>query len=112
MIFLKPLDSQLQILLQRFSLPLANLRGQTYDGASNMSGIHRGAQTILLKKQPLVYYTHCSCHCVNLVAKDVAELPLVRDAVSILNELKVLFSNTIKFRNILSQNCASAKYIF
>ena len=46
----------------RLNLPLANLPGQTYDGASNMSGAYNCAQAIIMRDQPLAYYTHCSTH--------------------------------------------------
>ena len=78
------------------------LRGQVYDGASNMSGAYNGAQAILLKKQPLAHYTHCISHRTNLVAGFISSLPGMRDVLAYLNELGKLASNTIKFRNILN----------
>lgn len=100
----KAIGSLILDTLCRFGLPLENLRGLSFDGASNMSGAEKGAQSILMEKQPLAYYTHCSAHCVNLVAKAVADIPFIRDAVSTVNELGVLFSRTIKFRNILKHS--------
>ena len=55
--------------LTRLRLPLSTLRGQTYDGASNMSGVYSGCQAIVLEKQPLALYVHCGAHCCNLVAQ-------------------------------------------
>ena len=46
--------------LQRFQLPLEKLRGQTYDGASNMSGAYNGCQAVLCREQPLASYVHCT----------------------------------------------------
>lgn len=37
--------------LCRLNLPLSPLRGQTYDGAANMSGKHSGAQAVIKKKE-------------------------------------------------------------
>jgi hypothetical protein len=54
--------------LLRLNLLLSGLRGQTYDGAANMSGNSKGAQARIREKQPLVLYVHCCPHCVNLVA--------------------------------------------
>ena len=54
--------------LLRFQLPLAKLRGQTYDGAANMSGAYNGCQAIMCREQPLAGYVHCSAHCSNLIA--------------------------------------------
>ena len=39
--------------LIRLQLPIENLRGQTYDGASNMSGNYNGCQATLGREQPL-----------------------------------------------------------
>lgn len=55
--------------LERLGLPLAQLRGQTYDGASNMSGKYNGTQARIKEKQPLAIFVHCSTHCVNLVTE-------------------------------------------
>ena len=49
----------------RCQLDITNLRGQSYDGASNMAGIYTGVQARIMKEQPLAYYTHCGAHRVN-----------------------------------------------
>ncbi|XP_053484429.1 zinc finger MYM-type protein 1 isoform X1 [Ictalurus furcatus] len=49
------------------NLPLSQLRGQTYNGAANMSGKMQGVQAHLKKEQPLAVYVHCVPHCVNLI---------------------------------------------
>lgn len=43
----------IQDVLLRLNLPTSMLRGQTYDGASNMSGQYRGCQAIIAEQQPL-----------------------------------------------------------
>ena len=86
----------------RFGLSVEYLRGQAYDGASNMSGAYNGAQAILLKEQSLAHYTHCISHSTNSVAGSISSLPSVRDVLSYVNELGKLASNTIKLRNILN----------
>jgi len=48
--------------LEELGLSLDNLRGQGYDGGSNMVGKNNGVQALLLKKQPLAFYTHCFSH--------------------------------------------------
>jgi Domain of unknown function (DUF4371) len=55
--------------LIRLGLPLSKLRGQTYDGASNMSGKYSGTQAKIKEVQPLAIFVHCSAHCVNLVTE-------------------------------------------
>lgn len=38
------------------------MRGQGYDGASNMSGAWNGLQALFLKECPYAYYIHCFAH--------------------------------------------------
>ena len=92
----------------RFELSISNLRGQTYDGASNMSGSYRGCQAIISDKQPLALYVHCGAHCVNLVAQSAAaECNDIMAAMSWLQELGKFFGSSIKFRQLFAQVAAS-----
>lgn len=50
-------------------LPLWCLRGQTYDGAANVSKGVKGVQAVLREKQPLALYVRCRPHCVILVTQ-------------------------------------------
>ena len=85
--------------LLRCQLPLSALRGQTYDGASNMSGKFKGCQALIREKQPLALYVHCGAHCTNLVSQSVCEAVVpVRDAMQSLQELGSLFSQSLKCR--------------
>lgn len=43
--------------LLRLNLPVSSLRGQTYDGAANMSGKFSGVQAELKKIQPFALFT-------------------------------------------------------
>ena len=45
------LSSTIQDVLIRLGLPLDNLRGQCYDGATNMAGDHKGVQSRILALQ-------------------------------------------------------------
>lgn len=86
--------------LIRLDLPIEQLRGQTYDGASNMSGIYNGCQAIIQKEQPLALYVHCAAHCVNLVSQSTCEsIPVVRDALGTVQELGALFSASSNLRH-------------
>ena len=103
--------------LIRLQLPLVQLRGQTFDGASNMSGIYKGCQAIISNRQPLALYTHCGSHCTNLVAERVTSLgPLVRNSMQVVQEIGSLFSASIHCRTTfvrmsLSSESASMKKI-
>ena len=92
-------------------LSMFNLRGQCYDGASNVSAVYKGTQTLIQKEQPLVYYTHCSSHRLNLVYKSVAQSKALLGSISIVNDIGVLFSKSGKFSN-LYQSIDNDKTIF
>ena len=44
------------------NLNIQNIRGQGYDGASNMRGEWNGLQALILKDCPYAYYIHCLAH--------------------------------------------------
>ena len=51
----------LQYALIRFCFLLENLRGHSYDRASNIYVRYNGLQTSLIcQEQQLTYYTHCT----------------------------------------------------
>ena len=52
----------------RLNLPIEMLRGQCYDGASNMSGRYNGVQKLIKQRQPKAVYIHCAAHHMNLAA--------------------------------------------
>ena len=65
------LSNMIQDALLRLNLPITDLRAQTYDGASNMSGKYPGCQARIKEVQPLAHYTHCGAHVTHLVCSKV-----------------------------------------
>ena len=67
--------------LNELQIPLRNMIGKGFDGASNMSGKDNGVQQHLNEAgATLSLYFHCFAHCLNLVLGKTAEtLPLVKD---------------------------------
>ncbi|XP_030486911.2 uncharacterized protein LOC115703821 [Cannabis sativa] len=49
-------------ILSNYSLDLQSIRGQGYDGASNMRGQWNGLQALILSECPYAYYVHCFAH--------------------------------------------------
>src|SRR5262249_16902024 len=64
--------------LAHYNLHIHNMRGQGYDGASNMRGAWNGLQALFLKDCPYAYYIHCFAHQLQLTlvaaAKDVQSI--------------------------------------
>ena len=56
------LKREICIVLSRYNLLTENLRGQGYDGASNMRGEWNRLQALFLKDCPYAYYIHCFAH--------------------------------------------------
>ncbi|CAI0412459.1 unnamed protein product [Linum tenue] len=71
----KTLYSAIRSALSFYKFPIQNLRGQGYDGASNMRGEWNGLQELFLKDSPQAYYVHCMAHRLQLslvaAARDV-----------------------------------------
>ena len=56
--------------LIRMNLTLSKVRGQCYDGASNMSGLRNGVARQIKDMEKKGLYTHCYGHSLNLAASD------------------------------------------
>ncbi|CAM8993766.1 unnamed protein product [Rhodiola kirilowii] len=72
------LKDEISRILAQYDLNEENMRGQGYDGASNMSGQFNGLQALFLKDCPYAYYVHCFAHrlqlTLNYVAKEVPDV--------------------------------------
>ncbi|KYM96912.1 Zinc finger MYM-type protein 1 [Cyphomyrmex costatus] len=63
----------IQDFLLRFNLNMFDMRGQCYDGASNVSGRLTGLQARIRDIKPRALYVHCVAHKLNLVVQDGLE---------------------------------------
>jgi len=61
------LKSSIDSLLAKFKLSLKQVRGQGYDGASNMRGEFNGLQSLIMRESRTTYYVHCFAHQLQLV---------------------------------------------
>lgn len=57
--------------LTKFDIDINKCRGQGFDGASVMSGIHSGVRKRILDIVPNATYIHCNAHKLNLVLSDI-----------------------------------------
>ncbi|CAO2820379.1 unnamed protein product [Amaranthus hypochondriacus] len=55
------------------SLTLSRVRGQGYDGASNMKGAIGGLKTLIMNECPSAHYVHCFAHQLQLTLVAVAK---------------------------------------
>ena len=72
------------------------------DGASNMSGVYRGLAAQFREAAPLVLYTHCYAHVLNLVVKDLLQdINNLKHVMGVLQSLyNFLESHSTKRHNI------------
>ena len=68
----KTLKEGIDCLFAKHNLSLSRLRGQGYDGASNMRGEFNGLKALILKENPSAKYVHCFAHQLQLVVVTVA----------------------------------------
>ncbi|XP_052627154.1 uncharacterized protein LOC128133675 [Lactuca sativa] len=67
------LKETLDNLFSRHGLSISSLRGQGYDGASNMKGELGGLKTLILNENASAYYIHCFSHQLQLTLVAVAK---------------------------------------
>ncbi|WVZ77319.1 hypothetical protein U9M48_025200 [Paspalum notatum var. saurae] len=67
------LKAALDAMLLGHGLSIHNVRGQGYDGASNMRGEFHGLQRLVLDENPYAFYIHCFAHQLQLVVVSVAK---------------------------------------
>ncbi|XP_028092674.1 zinc finger MYM-type protein 1-like [Camellia sinensis] len=90
------LKEEICIVLSRHNLSVQNIRGQGYDGASNMSGEWTGLQALFCAECPFAYYVHCFAHRL--------QLALVR-ASKLVISINQFFSYLTRAINIVGSSC-------
>ena len=78
------------------NLSPTNMRGQCYDGASNMSGARSGCQAIIQKKAPQSLYFHCAAHRLNLVVVASCSIQVFKNVESYVGEIARFFNFSAK----------------
>ena len=67
------LKEAIEGLLVSHGLTITQIRGQGYDGPSNMKGEIKGLKTLIMQESPSAYYIHCFAHQLQLVLVVVAK---------------------------------------
>ena len=76
--------------LESKGLDLRSIRGQGYDGASNMSSGAVGVQKRMKEFSPRAAYVHCNSHVLNLVIAKTCSLVEVRGVIDKLKSVCLL----------------------
>ena len=67
------LVSAIEDTLLRANLSIQKIRGQCYDGSSNMSGLRNGVAKQIMDKEARALYTHCYGHTLSLASMDAVK---------------------------------------
>jgi hypothetical protein len=67
------LKSNIDSLFAKYKLSWKQVRGQGYDGASNMRGEFNGLRALIMRENRSAYYVHCFAHQLQLVIVAVAK---------------------------------------
>ena len=87
--------------LQHNDVPVANMWGEGYNGASNMSSDCVREKAQIQQAAPRATYVHCSGHCLNLVISKSCTLPDIRNVMDRLEYCCQFFLNSPKRSGIL-----------
>jgi hypothetical protein len=91
--------------LQQHGIDVAHLRGQCYDGANNVAGVHTGLQARIKEVSPSALYTHCYAHILNLVIVDtMSKNKIARDFFGTLQNLYVFIQTCPKRHSVYVKN--------
>ncbi|XP_042415056.1 uncharacterized protein LOC122004198 [Zingiber officinale] len=83
----RSLKDAIDALFAKHGLSLSRLRGQGYDGASNMRGEFNGLKSLILQENPYASYIHCFSHQLQLVIIAIAKSNLNANKVNPFCEL-------------------------
>ena len=86
----------IETLFSKYGLSLSSLRGQGYDGASNMQGAIHGLKTLILKENSSAYYMHCFAHQLQLALVAVAKNHV---------QIALLFNIVASLLNVVGASC-------
>jgi len=89
--------------LTAWKLCIDNLRGQCYDGSSNMAGAKSGCRALIQQQAPLALYTHCAAHQLNLAIVAACKVQVFRNTESCIGEIARFFKASPKRQRLLDK---------
>ncbi|XP_044458069.1 zinc finger MYM-type protein 1 isoform X1 [Triticum aestivum] len=96
------LKEAIQTLLMKYQLPISKVRGQGYDGASNMKGHVNGLKKLIMEDSPSAYYVHCFAHQLQLTLVAVAKENI---------DCKWFFGHLAYLLNVLRMSCKKIRML-
>ncbi|KAJ6795457.1 zinc finger MYM-type protein 1-like [Iris pallida] len=101
------LKSAIDNLFAHHDLSLMKVRGQSYDGASNMKGEFNGLKTLIMNENESAYYVHCFAHQLQLALVAVARKHVdIADFFNIISTLMNVMGASCKRKDMIRQKQA------
>ena len=79
----------------------AEMCGQCYDGASNMSGARSGVKAVIQAEAPKALYYHCAAHRLNLSVVSACHIQAFKNVESYIGEIARFFKFSAKRQRLL-----------
>ncbi|XP_019089257.1 PREDICTED: zinc finger MYM-type protein 1-like [Camelina sativa] len=99
------LKSAIDNLFAKYRLSLKRLRGQGYDGASNMKGEYNGLRALVVRENNAAYYVHCFAHQLQLVVVAIAKKHFeVGDFFDMISTLVNVVGASCKRQDMIREN--------
>ncbi|XP_066928330.1 52 kDa repressor of the inhibitor of the protein kinase-like [Clytia hemisphaerica] len=89
------------------SADMNKLRGQSFDGAGNMSGAKSGVSARIKSLYPLALYFHCASHRLNLAVASSTNVRGVRNMMDSIRKCSEVFHFSPKKTELLKQQIAA-----
>ncbi|GAV89067.1 LOW QUALITY PROTEIN: DUF4371 domain-containing protein, partial [Cephalotus follicularis] len=86
----------IDMLFSTHGLSISRIRGQCYDGASNMQGEFNGLKILIIRENKVAFYVHCFAHQLQLTLVAVAKNDV---------QVALLFNLVASLSNIVGASC-------
>ena len=81
-----------------------DMRGQCYDGASNMSGARSGVKAVVQEQAPKAMYFHCAAHRLNFSVVSACSIQSFKNTESYIGEITRFFRYSAKRQRLLDSS--------
>ena len=89
--------------LRSHNISPEDMRGQCYDGSSNMAGARAGVKSVVQRDAPKAMYVHCAAHRLNLCVVSACSIQAFKNAESYVGEIARFFSFSPKRQRLLEK---------
>ena len=89
--------------LNSHDIPVSDMHGQCYDGASNMCGARSGVKAVVQEVASKAMYYHCSAHRLNLAVVSACSTQEFKNVEAYVGEIARLFNYSAKRQQLLDR---------